>query len=261
MIKKVLTIVLAMFCLISSKINAQKNDLTKMNLKGKVKLIKETPYKAVEKSGKIVKEKIDHELTYFNTIITFNEKGNIIERRLWSIDGRIENKTIYKYDEKGKLLEYDKLKPNGDLYEKFTCELDEKGNLVKLDVSNADRSSERRIYTYKYDKKGNIIEEKNYDDGFYMIKTTYKYDKKGNKIEQNNFDSNGNFNSKSTYKYNEKGNKIEWNFFDSQGYFFRRQVYKYTYDKHDNWTQKIEYEDENGVKKPTTIIERTIEYY
>ncbi len=47
--KKVLTIVLAMFCLASCEKSTQKNDLAELKLNGKVKSIREIPYEAVEK--------------------------------------------------------------------------------------------------------------------------------------------------------------------------------------------------------------------
>ena len=128
--KKVLTIVLAMFCLASCEKSTQKNDLTEEKLNGKVKSIREIPYEAVEKFGEVVK---------------------------------------------------------GDALDRFG---------KKLQIT---------------------------------------FNDKGNKLEENSFNSDGSLSSKLTYKY--------------------------TYDQQGNWIQKISYVVENGIEKPTQIVERTIEYY
>ena len=163
-----------MLCLVSygqlEKKSEKKNDLTEENLKGKVKSIKETTYKAVDKFGQI--EKGDVLNNYFNI---YNEKGNKIEDNSYDSDGSLNSKTTYKYDKKGNKIEENIYDSNG----KFV-----------------------RKTTYKYDKKGNIIEEKSYyPDGSLIYKNTYKYDEKGNMIEENWYESDGSLYEKHTYKY------------------------------------------------------------
>ena len=86
---------------------------------------------------------------------------------------------------------------------------DEKGNLIEDNQYNSDGSLGSN-WTYKYDEKGNLIE---YSDGELYIKSIYKYkyDEKGNRIEGNRYNSDGSLYSKLTYKYDEKGNQIEEN--------------------------------------------------
>ncbi len=201
-----------------------------MNLKGKVKSIRETPYKAVEKFGEVVKGDI-----YSNEELLFDEKGNITEKNIFNIES-LEFKWIYKYDENEKKIE-DKL-------------FSSNGNLISRQ-------------TYKYDEKGNLIETNSLnDDGSLFGKLTYKYDKKGNRIESSWFNNDGNLDSKHTLKYDEKGNKIEKSRFNKDGILIGQWTYRYTYyDQKDNWTQRIEYEIENDIEKASVITERTIEYY
>ena len=217
--KKIILATLSASCNQSEK----KNDLTEENLKGKVKSIKETTYKAVDKFGQI--EKGDVLNNYFNI---YNEKGNKIEDNFYDSDGNLSSKDTYEYDEKGNNIEKNNYDSDGSLNSKTT---------------------------YKYDKKGNKIEDNSYDsDGSLNSKTTYKYDEKGNNIEKNNYDSDGSLNSKTTYKYDEKGNMIEYN---TDGRFGEKYTYKYEYDKNNNWIQQVTYED----NKPIQITERIIEYY
>ena len=231
--KKVLTIILAMFCLASCEKSTQKNDLTEEKLKGKVKSIREIPYEAVEKFGEVVKG--DALGFGKNLQITFNEKGNKLEENWFNPDGRLDFKWTYKYDDKGNKIELNSFNHDGSLDSKFT---------------------------FKYDDKGNQIEQNWFNpDGRLDFKWTYKYDDKGNQIEENGFNSDGRLSFKSTYKYDDKGNKIEENSFNPDGSLYYKATYKYTYDQQGNWTQQITYKVKNGVEKPSQIVERTIEYY
>ena len=231
--KKVLTIVLAMFCLASCEKSTQKNDLAELKLNGKVKSIREIPYKAVEKFGEVVKG----DALGFEQIlqITFNEKGNKIESNSFNSDGSLSFKYTYKYDDKGNIIESNSFNPDGSLSFKYTCKYDDKGNQIESNSFNPD---------------GNLVD-----------KYTYKYDDKGNKIELNYFNSDGSLFLKSTSKYDDKGNEIERNSFISDVNLDDKYTYKYTYDQQGNWIQQIAYKVKNGVEKPSRIVERTIEYY
>ena len=257
--KKVLTIILAMFCLASCEKSTQKNDLTEEKLKGKVKSIREIPYEAVEKFGEVVKG--DALGFGKNLQITFNEKGNKLEENWFNPDGRLDFKWTYKYDDKGNKIELNSFNHDGSLDSKFTFKYDDKGNQIELNWFNPDGRLDFK-WTYKYDDKGNQIEENGFNsDGRLSFKSTYKYDDKGNKIEQNSFNPDGSLGSKYTYKYDDKGNKIEENSFNPDGSLYYKATYKYTYDQQGNWTQQITYKVKNGVEKPSQIVERTIEYY
>ena len=140
----------------------------------------------------------------------------------------------------------------------FTIIYNEKGNKIEKNYYNSDGSLKSKT-TYKYDKKGNNIEENTYDsDSRLNFKATYKYNEKGNIIEKNYYDSDGRLNFKATYKYDKKGNNIEYNICYSDGSLDKTTYkYKYEYDKNNNWTQQVTYEN----NKPTQITERIIEYY
>jgi hypothetical protein len=113
--------------------------------------------------------------------------------------------------------------------------------------------------TYKYDEKGNNIEDNLYKaDGSLPWKHTFKYDVKGNKIEEIIYNaSNGSLSSKNTYKYDEKGNNIERNTYDGDGSLRVKNTYKYEFDATDNWIKQTS--TTNG--KSYYLTERVIEYY
>ena len=258
--KKVLTIVLAMLCLASCEKSTQKNDLAELKLKGKIKSIREIPYEAVEKFGEVVK---GDALDGFgeNLQITFNEKGNKLEENFFNSDGSLNSKYTYKYDDKGNKIELNSFNSDGRLSSKLTYKYDDKGNIIELNSFNPDGKLDFKL-TYKYDDKGNQIESNYFNsDGSLNSKYTYKYDDKGNQIESNYFNSDGMLYYKNTYKYDDKGNKIEKNLLNSDINLDDKYTYKYTYDQQGNWIQQIAYEVKNGIEKPSQIVERTIEYY
>ena len=186
--KKVLTIILAMFCLASCEKSTQKNDLTEEKLKGKVKSIREIPYEAVEKFGEVVKG--DALGFGKNLQITFNEKGNKLEENWFNPDGRLDFKWTYKYDDKGNQIEENGFNSDGRLSFKSTYKSDDKGNKIEQNSFNPDGSLGSK-YTYKYDDKGNKIEENSFNpDGSLYYKATYKY----------TYDQQGNWTQQITYK-------------------------------------------------------------
>ena len=175
--KKIILAILSVLYLVSYGQLEKKNDLTEENLKGKVKSIKETTYKAVDKFGQIKKGNV---LNNYFTI--YNKKGNTIEGNEYYSDGSLNYKTTYKYDEKGNKIEKNTYKYDGSLNYKTTYKYDEKGNKIEKNIDGSvDRLGYK--YTYKYDEKGNTIEQNIYYHGSrpaenYSYK--YEYDKNNN---------------------------------------------------------------------------------
>ena len=259
--KKIILATLSVLYLVSygqlEKKSEKKNDLTEENLKGKVKSIKETTYKAVDKFGQIKKGNVFYDGFSSPFTIIYNEKGNQIKICRYDKYGKIDNKNTYKYDEKGNIIEHNTY-DDGRLVFKDIYKYDEKGNKIEKNHYYYDGRLDYKT-TYKYDEKGNNIEENIYDydyDG-YGSKYTYKYDEKGNNIEKNYYGSNGRLDYKNTYKYDEKGNNIEENTYYYDDRPIENYSYEYEYDKNNNWTQKIQYR--NTI--PNSITERIIEYY
>lgn len=150
--KKIILATLSVLCLASygqlEKKTEKKNDLTEENLKGKVKSIKETTYKAVDKFGQI--EKGDVLNNYFNI---YNEKGNKIEDNFYDSDGNLSSKDTYEYDEKGNMIEENWYESDGSLYEKHTYkyEYDKNNNWTqRIEYKNTipHRITERIIEYY-----------------------------------------------------------------------------------------------------------------
>jgi len=106
--------------------------------------------------------------------------------------------------------------------------------------------------TYKAVEKFGEIEK-----DYLSYKDTYKYDEKGNMIEENKYNADGSLKSKDTYKYDEKGNRIEVICNNADGILYYKFTFKYEFDATDNWIKKTFTAD----GKPKDLTERVIEYY
>lgn len=245
------------------------NDLWKMNLKGKVKSVREIQY--IESQNGYV---LQNPSKFTTTKTTFNKMGDVIKVKINFENGKkyktkIKNsyykrsqdenanktKTItksnlgdkvinhYRYDSKSRLLlAYNNtnkgrvpvLHDSKDYYE---YELKENNYTKK--ISNRMGVLLSKEY-FTCDEKGNILKKEFYNkDGFKENIETFKYDENNNVIERNYSAITGNVGDKPTYL----DEKIK--------------TYKYILDKHNNWISKTEYID--GKLSNTTT--REIKYY
>jgi YD repeat-containing protein len=118
------------------------------------------------------------------------------------LKGRVKSVTITIYNATEKFGEPVKtgIKEKTNV---ITIQFDIKGNIIPL-------TNEGNIVGYKYDGRGNKIEETTYtSDSTIVNKNVYKYDLKGNIIEEINYNSQGAQTSKETNTYDLNGNLLE----------------------------------------------------
>jgi hypothetical protein len=214
-----------------------KNSWAEMNLKGRVKQLKEINYALLSEgdlNGPFKKQGVKNSSVYI-----FNEKGYRTEWNNYNSDGTLYGKTTYKYNDQG--------------------------NVIEVAMYNADGSlSYKNTFKDKYDDKGNKIEANRYNaDGSLNNKTTFKYkfDDKGTIIEKSYFNADGSLGSKHTFKYefNDKGSyEVEEIVFGADGNRFDYNSYKdYKFDTNFNWTSRMTF----GFNRTPIVSEREIIYY
>jgi len=246
----------AFFSFTGDKNNKIKNDLSELNLNGKVKILTEIEYKILPNIGKIKEGDMLNKFIY-----SFNEKGNIIETNLYDPDDNLDGKYSYTYDNnKGNKTEMISYNPDGSKDESCTYKYDSKGNMIEEVWYNTDGKLSKK-YRYKYDEKGNQIEMDRYEGRDSLIcKDSYKFDDKGERIEWNHYNlsppTDGSLSKKVIFKYDETGNMSVENIYLSDGNF-ESYTYKYVYAKKGNWKKETIYK--NGL--PQYITERKIKYY
>jgi hypothetical protein len=231
------------------------NDLQKENLKGNIKCIVESHYKATKSFGEIEKgEKIiSHQI---NDTIKYNHKGYITETskdlgiKLW--------KYYYKYNEEG-LLKRITTYYNSKLLSKEEYKYNNKNQLIETVyyskpnplLSHQDTSlSMQEREEYKYNQIGKLIEKSFYSIDYKPIfehinnpeaielksKYVYKYDKIGNKIESISYDIYEKISGKYQFIYDTDRNMIYKKTYNKSGEI--GDVWQYKYDKNGNKTEE-----------------------
>ena len=274
-----------------------KNELTRLELKGRIKSLVETEFSASDLYLEIGNGKIKR-----TVIKLFNEYGNYIEVNECNAVGESVYKCIYTYDYKGREIKNDTFKfkdrlveihmsqydnndnktnstqfhPDGRVHAIYNYKYDKRGNLIELLTDDMDANIKYK-YTYHYDDTGNVIESNYYDSYsaepkelleflinniellpiFLNRKTNNKYDGKGNIIESINYNQKGLVISKSTWIIDGKRNTIEYMLFNSEGGIDSKRTYKYNYDETGNWIKRTVFEKDIL----RDIIVREIEYY
>ncbi len=203
---------------------AKKGEKT-VTSKAKIKSIRETEFKAIDKFGETQKGDIQR------VIITHGKQnGNKSDRSYYDPDGSLNEKGIYEYDEKGNIYAVNVYNSAGNLEYRFLFKDDEKGNVVEMDKLNPNNDL--------------------------MSKEIIRNDDKGNEIERNIYNSEGKLENKIITEYDDKNYELEQRAYDKNGKLVESATYKYEkYDKEGNWLIKI--------TKGTDFLvtERGIEYY
>ena len=135
------------------------NDLTRANIKGKVKEIIETTFSAKESFGEPQKGDLRTK-----DISKYNEDGNRTEETSYNADGELARKYKDQYDEDGNRTEKTFYNADGEIMFKF--QYDEDGNKTESTYYNSDGEINMKWkYQYEYDKLKNWIVRLEYTDG------------------------------------------------------------------------------------------------
>ena len=213
------------------------NDLQDYNLRGKVKSVRETSYKAFDKFGEIQKGDITDEYNLFNNYYAlYNTKGNLLTEIEYKIDGSIDYKSTYLYDKNDRVSEIIGINNDGS-QDKWVSKYDESGYLVE-DNWYEDDGGLYLKYLYANDNKGNALSQSCYsDDGTMKSKYIHKYDLEDNLTERKEYNSLGQIILEQKYVYDETGNRIE-SIYKRSNYY---NMSLSSYDTKNNVIEEIDY--------------------
>ncbi|MBN1414734.1 MAG: RHS repeat protein [Bacteroidales bacterium] len=106
-----------------------------------------------------------------------------------------------------------------------------KSKIKKMTVTKYtyDKGSEKAFPELEilYDAKGNVIEEKEFDEGTFVMHLQYEYDAANNKIKETEFDASGKVAKITTYKYDANNLRTEKLVYDAKNKMKSKRVYKY----------------------------------
>lgn len=122
-------------------------------------------------------------------VLTYDQKGRLLESRKWELDGAIES-NHYIYDEAGKIVEHAMRLETEDVFEKFVFERDSKGRTLSETKYYGDDAGERTHYEYgDWDTPFKITR---YDaDGELETIESIEHDASGNMISHKKSDASG----------------------------------------------------------------------
>ena len=264
--RKKIKCILLLFPLLVSNLFAQKTDLQRDNLKGKVKSVSLYTDSKLEKTrtynlngfitgiksycgdntlsvcsyytsmfdqrGNMVKYEDDRYIIKKN----YDDANNLIESvQLNKVSKKILEKLNYFYVNSRKIRsEQTKYLFDSDVIE-FTIIIDysydSSGNLVEEDNAYTSHSITTKKKTiYKFDKAQNLIEKtENNNDGRMQYNFTYKYDTAKRKVEYKARSFNGsNFTNYNEYfRYDEKGHMVESSHYELTGKLLYKDVYSF----------------------------------
>ena len=158
------------------------------------------------------------------------------------------------YDEAGKLREETRHDAAGGLIFEYSYDYDIQGHMISATGRRAKNGEIVSYnYAYKYDTDGNQIEAVGHtEDGAVTSRYTAQYDKKGNLIEGINYEE-GRAVSKYDAEYDVNGNLLReakytvYNYANEERYQLEYE-YIYTYDEHGNLTCEIGHTDGGSSK-------------
>lgn len=233
---------------------AENYNLKSKNLHKKVRKTIEHYYKYDKESGGFVKISVN--------IDRYNDDGNLIEtyslyKSKYSESSPI--KKLYNYNNDGLLINTKDISDKrGNFSSENKYSYDRKGNLIKTESVYKDGS--KYYYIFKNDKKGRVINKKEYSKKDMLITDanyTYKGDlKTANRTSFSSKDGSiiGNYSttfndgvktsykseskygtSSTTYKYDKEGNLLSSNYIGKTN---SKTTYDYVYDKKGNWIKK-----------------------
>jgi len=199
------------------------------------------------------------------TTETFNKKGLLTEMTEQNSSGNVISHYTFSYDAKGRPVKAEGVDDTGRSNTQ-TSRYDPRGYEIERRLVSTGRKRTETKSVLKYDKSGNVIEIKNYENdkltdqqnftykNNVRIRTTYldqkgdtagvsipEYDSSGklinekssNQVNTYKYDANGNLNemidseTKRSYTSDEKGNVIEYKMFLLDGRRQIRLVFKY----------------------------------
>jgi hypothetical protein len=182
----------------------KKNSLTQKGLKGKVKSLTETEYKASVINGKnttgeILKRKI----------FIFNNSGYLTEENKLGENGKMEPSCLIKYDNNNMEVEKSDFH-NGKMLMSLKSVYNAESVLIES-TSYDSQNKPSMTYKYKYDNNGNKIQWDSYNsDGKLFRNHIYKYDENGNNTEHITYNKSGKQEEKLVYKYDNNSRTIEY---------------------------------------------------
>ena len=195
---------------------------------------------------------------------TFDDKGNLLERKVFENSGNLSSRFVYEYDEKGNEIEYRNYYHTGLLGGKILSTYDNNGKLLSQIFYKGDGTvSGKRLYVIE--KNGRKIKEDIYNGEVLKYKILSEYDEKKRLLQRETFEFNAISNvrtshapeaGKVVYIYNDEDKTKEEIEFNANGIAEKKTVYKY--DEKENNIEAVFYKYDNSYSDVTEGKNKTV---
>jgi YD repeat-containing protein len=286
--RELLTILFISVLFFSCKEKKANNDWGKMNLHGRVKMIREADY-FLDTTGSDKGKKLR-----WTDVYVFNTTGNITHTFRVDDKGDTGQQMIYEYDSAGRIKRqlifynavdvksartyfYDSIgnnilsietrgitteNPEGYIETKFLNRFNAQKLLIHQTVLLGPpvdgRFSDSMVIQFTYDKQGRLSTDRTAHTDSTVTNAMYTYDDNNNCILEQRSPINPHDAVKIVRTFDKEGNLLEEASYEEFKDLHSKKTIEYLKpDKQGNWTeQRIHWHDLG-----TTVLERTIEYY
>lgn len=213
--------------------------------------------------GLIIKSTTEFYQPYSRMIQTnrYDTAGNLIFTNI-AYNDTLSSSAKFAYNTHKDLVKGTDIQNGDTTVNLFEYRYNKNGKIIwEKKVQNYKSGKDEYLITFKYDKKGNLIEERSKSQLFGEMKWVYKYDNK-NKLKESSEYENGQIQNE--IYFNNNHNQTLARYYEN-GKLNREMKFDYKFDKAGNWVIKKAYLKENFLKgktfKPVYIETRKINYY
>ncbi len=282
------SLTLLILCSCSTPPPTIENDLTRRNIKGRVKSYTESYFDTQKKLNKVSISKTPH----LKTVYEFNEGGILTSYSEYGASGRLEyvkrykynanggvdtieiksasggamGMEIFKYDDAGNMIDHYEFDGEGHILSSISRTYNDKGQVLEKEILAFDEYDPISSNTvYEYDKIGNVIKTVVTDLYTYEVsqQMEYTYDSKGREVKMHNILLSSDTEATTTKEYDHMGNIIKITEYGAYELLLNTVEYENKYDETGNLIKQISYYTPSGSshRKTQGAMERTYEYY
>ena len=173
-------------CSKSKSSSEKKNDASEFGLNGKVKSVKSEIYSLIpEKDTFRIGEKVNGMSEDRNSLMQFNQQGNLTSSMEFLYNGKVSNQAIYTYDEKERLTKRKEIDNYGKgSFLDYEFIYNSQDSVTQTTISD---NSFKRIYKIERDEKNRAIKSEATQNDTVVLIYILKYDQNGNVIVENEF--------------------------------------------------------------------------
>jgi len=208
-------------------------------------------------------------------VTSYNDEGQRLERNTFNPKGEILERLVYTYDAGGRNSGYEEYYKAATTPRRHVFLLDDRATQTEYRVYEADGTLASR-FLYKYDDRQNKTEEIFYTwNGTRTGKLVYEYDDRGNQLTQTSYNQDDSISWRTVNTYDGAGRRLQWTQFqseilryrifskyDDRGRIIEQQTFEFnappnTYVSHATIPGKVvyTYDDEKRTKEVTSYSE------